>query len=70
MSDSNKNVVIGPRWGPDAEMDWRTDHWSQNNLNLNLCTLFGEFEMLNKFRLDGKPEFQIIIIIQKIILML
>jgi hypothetical protein len=35
MSDSNKNLVMGPRWGRDTKTDWPTDRWSQNNLNLN-----------------------------------
>jgi hypothetical protein len=35
MSDSNKNLVMGPKWGPDTKMDWQTDRRLQNNLNLN-----------------------------------
>jgi hypothetical protein len=35
MSDSNKNLVMDHRWGPDTKPDWPTDRRSQNNLNLS-----------------------------------
>jgi hypothetical protein len=40
MSDSNKNLVMGSRWGPNTKTDWLTDHRLQNNLNLNLINLY------------------------------
>jgi hypothetical protein len=36
MSDSNKNLVMGPRWGPGTTTDWQNDRRPQNNLILNL----------------------------------
>jgi hypothetical protein len=33
MSDSNKDLIKDPRWGPDTKTDWPTDRRSQNNLN-------------------------------------
>jgi hypothetical protein len=34
MSDSNKNLVMGLKWGPDTKLNWPTDHRSQYDLNL------------------------------------
>jgi hypothetical protein len=33
MSDSNKNLVMGPRWWCDTKMNWPTDRRSRNNFN-------------------------------------
>jgi hypothetical protein len=38
MSDNNKNLVMGTRWGLYTKTDWPTDRWSQNNLNLETST--------------------------------
>jgi hypothetical protein len=35
MSNSNKNLVMGPRWGPDTKTNWATDRRSQYNFNFN-----------------------------------
>jgi hypothetical protein len=35
MSDSNKNLVVDHRWGPDTKTNWSTDRRSQYNLNLS-----------------------------------
>jgi hypothetical protein len=46
MSDSNKNLVMGPRWRPGTGMDWLTDRWSQNNLNLKSYWKYKRLKLL------------------------
>jgi hypothetical protein len=35
MSDSNKILVIDPRWVPDTKTDWPTDRWSHHNWDID-----------------------------------
>jgi hypothetical protein len=36
LSESNKNLVMGPRWVPDRKTDWPTDRQLQHNFGFDL----------------------------------
>jgi hypothetical protein len=36
LSNSKKNLVLGPRWGLDTKIDWPTDRRSQHNFVFGL----------------------------------